>query len=568
MSVQKVFRRRWAETLFLAIVICGAWFLRSKDLEQFKITDETKWGFRSANFTLALHRGEYDHTFQRSHPGTTTMWVGSIGMSFSIPDYVDRTGRYVNNGSYRTDLQQAGLEVMQIIVPGRQVIIAISMILLLICYFYLRSLVGSLGALVGTVLIAYDPFFIAHTQILHVDGLLSGFMYLGVVAFLEFLHRRKLRDLIVSAVAAGLTWLTKTPGIFLAAGIVLFAFLEWARGIHVRDWRNFWGSGLKAVWPVLIWGVVGAVIFILLWPAMWVQPLEVLKQLASESLDYAVQGHNSPVFFNGTIYPDGIIPRSLWYYYPLSYLWRTSPIVVLGLLLASLAYLFKLKPFDHPQRRHFFVSIALFSVGFMIFMNFGSKRFDRYILPVVPVLTIVAGLGWVALMRWVNSMSHPQKWTKLSAVIVAIPLLIQVSLALIYAPYYLSYFNPLMGGPRKAPEVLQIGWGEGLDEAARYLNAMPGADQMTVASWYERIFFDYFEGRTIEIETQPRISKDKIQEILAADYIVIYYHQLQRGMPENLLEVIEDQEPIHRIWINGLEYIRIYDPDSFSNPLN
>lgn len=568
MSEQKDFRLRWVETLFLVISICGAWFLRSRDLDQFKVTDETKWGFRSANFVMALHRGDYARTFQSSHPGVTTMWTGSIGLSFSIPDYVDRADGYVVNTTYRTDLRKAGVEVMQIIVPGRQVIITINMIVLLVCYLYLRRLVGSLGALVGTVLIAFDPFFLAHTRILHVDGLLTSFMYLGVVAFLEFLHRRKLRDLIVSGVAGGLTWLTKTPGIFLAVGIMLFALVEWVRAIHERDWRKIWKSGLRVAWPVLIWGVVGGVIFILMWPAMWVQPLAVLKQLARESLEYAVQGHTSPVVFNGTIYRDGIVPRSLWYYYPISYLWRSSPIVVLGLLLASVAWLFKLDPLDHSRRRDVVLSFVLFAVGFMVFMNFGSKRSDRYVLPVIPVLSIVAGLGWVALMRWVQSMFHRQKWTKISGVIVVIPLLFHITSTLIHAPYYLSYFNPLMGGARKAPEVLQIGWGEGLDEAARYLNAMPGAEQMTVASWYERVFSDFFVGRTINIEDLARISEQEIQQILASDYIVIYYHQLQRGMPENLLEIIGDQEPIHRIWINGLEYIRIYDPASFSNPIN
>ena len=567
MSEDKVTRLGWIETLFLALAICGGWFLRSRDLDFFKLTDETKWGFRSANFTLALSQGDYSRTLQSSHPGVTTMWAGSIGMRFSIPDYVDRTKGYVENPTYLTDLKQAGLEVMQIIVPGRQVIIAISMIVLVVCYIYLRQLVGILGALAGTVLIAFDPFFLAHTRILHVDGLLSIFMYLGVIAFLGFLRGRKLRDLIVSGVAGGLAWLTKTPGIFIAAGIVLFALLEWVRGIHDGDLRKIWGSGLRAAWPVLMWGAVGAVTLFLLWPAMWVQPLEVLKQLARESLDYAVQGHTSPVVFNGTIYRDGIVPRSLWYYYPLTYLWRSSPIVVLGLLLASMAYLFKQEPFIHSQRRHVFVNFVLFAVGFMIFMNFGSKRSDRYLLPVIPVLSIVAGLGWVALMRWVRSIGALQEWKKYSGVVIAIPLLIQLSITLIHAPYYLSFFNPLMGGARKAPEVLQIGWGEGLDEAARYLNALPGAEQMTVASWYERIFSDFFVGRTINIEDQARISEQEIQEILASDYIVIYYHQLQRGMPENLLEIIAGQEPIHRIWINGLEYIRIYDPDSFSNPI-
>jgi hypothetical protein len=123
-----------------------------------------------------------------------------------------------------------------------------------------------------------------------------------------------------------------------------------------------------------------------------------------------------------------------------------------------------------------------------------------------------------------------------------------------------------MGGYRKAPGVLQVGWGEGLDEAARYLNSMPGAEDMVVASWYERVFSEFFVGKAINIEDHPQISQGEIEYILEADYIVIYYHQFQRGMPENLLAILQEQAPIHRFWFNNLEYIRIYDPSTFTIP--
>jgi hypothetical protein len=174
-------------------------------------------------------------------------------------------------------------------------------------------------------------------------------------------------------------------------------------------------------------------------------------------------------------------------------------------------------------------------------------------------------MGWVAFIQMAWDASR-RELSKVLVVFVSVCLVVgQIVLPLLYLPYFLSYFNPLMGGSRKAPEVLQIGWGEGLDEAARYLNAMPGAEDMTVASWYERVFSEFFIGKTINIEDQPTISNGEIQNILKADYIVIYYHQFQRAMPENLLEILEDQEPVHTLWFNGLEYVLIYDPDDFTS---
>jgi hypothetical protein len=556
----------WVEFLVIALLLGGAWFLRSKDLDRFKLTDETKWGFRSANFTLALHRGDYELTFQRSHPGVTTMWAGSIGMRFAIPDYTDRTDEYVENTSYKMDLRDSGLGVMQIIVPGRQVVIAVNLLILLVCFLYLRNLLSPLSAFAGLLLLAYEPFFIAHTRILHVDGFLSSFMYLSVIAYLSFLRNGKAFNLVLSGVAAGLTWLTKTPGFYLVAGVMLVAFVHWFLDGPGRSREEIWKSALKAGWHVMLWGLVGAIVMIIVWPAMWVQPLAIIKQLLRESLDYAIQGHTSPVVFNGIIYRDGIVPRSIWYYYPLTYLWRASPIVLLGLLFALIASIFRLDRMKDRSTRNLVLSLVLFAAGFMLFMSIGSKRSDRYVLPTFPPLAIVAGLGWMSLLRGVQSLKLTRVWKQVLVGIVPIAFMLQIVLPILYRPYYLSYFNPLMGGYRKAPDVLQVGWGEGLDEAARYLNEMPGAEAMVVASWYERVFSEFFVGKTINIEDQPQISQGEIEHILGADYIVIYYHQFQRAMPENLLVILQDQTPIHRFWFNNLEYIRIYDPSTFTSP--
>jgi hypothetical protein len=566
MSDNKLTIPRWVEISAIILLLGIAWFLRSKDLDKFKLTDETKWGFRSANFTLALHRGDYAFTFQRSHPGVTTMWAGSIGMKFAIPDYVDRTSEYIENTSYKMDLNKAGLEVMQIIVPGRQVVIAINMIILITCYLYLRRLVGSLGAFISTVLLAFEPFYIGHTRILHVDGFLSIFMYLSVITFLSFSKHGRIFDLILSGVAAGLTWLTKTPGFILAAGILVIAFINWISDIEGRSLRIIWNSLYKNFKPLVIWGFIGGFTLVLLWPAMWVQPIYVLKLLLRDSLEYAVQGHTSPVFFNGIIYRDGIVPAKIWYYYPLAYLWRVSPVVLLGLIIALFEYIYKVDRFQDQGHRKISLSLFLLAIGFMVFMSVGSKRSDRYVLPVFPALSVIAGMGWASLYEWLGRFRPMRMWRAVGSVIVGIPIFVHTLLPLIYSPYYLSYFNPLMGGARKAPEVLQIGWGEGLDEAARYLNSMPGAEDMVVASWYERVFSDFFVGGTLNIEDFPEIGDGEIQAILAADYIVIYYHQFQRGMPEDLLAILEDKSPIHQIWINGLEYIRIYKPSTFMIP--
>jgi hypothetical protein len=43
-----------------------------------------------------------------------------------------------------------------------------------------------------------------------------------------------------------------------------------------------------------------------------------------------------------------------------------------------------------------------------------------------------------------------------------------------------------------------------------------------------------------------------------ADYVVIYIHQLQRNIPAALLDQLRGLQPEYSVWIDGLEYARVY----------
>jgi hypothetical protein len=136
---------------------------------------------------------------------------------------------------------------------------------------------------------------------------------------------------------------------------------------------------------------------------------------------------------------------------------------------------------------------------------------------------------------------------------------IQVASAVSTFPYYLSYYNPLMGGSRKAPQVMLVGWGEGLDQAARYLNQKPNVKQLKVISWYATGPFSYyFEGQDRSLWYDPGATPEEWERFISSDYAVIYIGQWQRQVPGPVLEYVAKLEPEHSIWIDGLEYARIY----------
>lgn len=136
---------------------------------------------------------------------------------------------------------------------------------------------------------------------------------------------------------------------------------------------------------------------------------------------------------------------------------------------------------------------------------------------------------------------------------------VQVYLALSTFPYYFSYYNPLMGGARKTPQVMQIGWGEGIDQAARYLNDKPNAEDLNVYAWYSRGSFSYlFNGHTYYIGPDFGEREEDMDRLKAADYVVIYIHQWQRDIPPLLLDYLRDRTPEKSFWIDGIEYARVY----------
>lgn len=135
-------------------------------------------------------------------------------------------------------------------------------------------------------------------------------------------------------------------------------------------------------------------------------------------------------------------------------------------------------------------------------------------------------------------------------VLLVVIIVAQMALALPHFPYYFTFYNPLLGGNMRAPEVLMIGLGEGIDEAARYLNTKPDAAELRVASWYRGGSFNYiFRGHDLNLDNY-----------FEADYAVLYVHQWQRQVPDaRMLHYFAQLTPEYTATLHGLDYAWVYD---------
>ncbi len=550
----------WKIYVLFLLLITAIFVPRIVTLDRFATADEGKWLARSANFYEGLASGDFAMTYQKEHPGVTIMWAGMAGYIWRYPAYIEKQfdDRIWKDKDIEQYLREQGRQPLELLVAGRVfVVLAITITLAISCFFAAR-LIGWWPALIGFSLIAFDPFHVALSRQLHLDALLSCMMLLSVLAFLNYLYlgRRPL-DLVVSALGMGLAWLTKLPGIYLVPFVTLLPFIElgrqwWAkRQLQPKDvWHH--------LWPWMALGAMAVAFFVLFWPAMWVEPIISLNRILTATTTHVVDGHDKQLFFNGEVIRGDLG----WDFYPITFLWRTTPIVLIGLALAAVTFIHK--SFSSEQNRRVVGLLLLFVFVFTFFMTLGAKKFDRYLLPVYPALDLVAGIGLAAGASWLLRQRLP---AFVAPGLIGVALTVQLLVMLPTYPYYLTYYNPLLGGLSKAPEVMQIGWGEGLDEAARYLNdSVTDIDQTMVISWYKQAMFSYFfDGHVRELGgNRSRINE---LELLNSDYAVLYVHQWQRQLPyPEYLAYFDQLIPEKVIELNGLEYAKIYDVRRLSLP--
>jgi hypothetical protein len=551
-------RRGWSEAWVVLLLFLAIWLPRVMALDAFVTVDERKWLARSANFYRAVSHGDWANTFQREHPGVTVMWAGTLGFMQLVPEYPAQATGYIGSDEQEIEAWLAAnsaVTPLQALTAGRWWIVLGVSLLLTAAWFPLRRLLGVAAATMGLLMIGWMPWAVALARQLHPDGYVSSLIFTSFVFYLGWLWGgRRRRDLIISGVIMGLAWLTKTPAAFLVPiGGVLLA-LAWRESRRQPMAGGGRSAGRELLTGYVIWGGVAAATFFLLWPATWVDPIGVFGRMAAEMEEY-VGGHANPNFFWGQTIDDPGLP-----FYWVAYWFRATPASLIGLLLAAVAAWRRLGGFATPRWRQTALSLALFSLLFLLFMNIPAKKFDRYLLPAFLTLDLLAAMGWVALAQLVAG-QFCSRWGVVmargagAAVLVVALGPLHGLLTWLHAPYYLTYFNPLAGGGRAAVETLIIGWGEGLEQVAAWLNQQPGAEKLRAMAWYyDGPLSYYFNGRASGVRSGSPLAW------LENDYVVLYVNQIQRQIPSpEFTDFFLAHPPAFTVTAGGIELARAYD---------
>ncbi len=557
------FFKRWAGPFLIFLL---ALLVRLPGLGEFLTIDEYYWIEGSYQFLGGLLFADYEcpptHTgrpftgtgkqctYYQGHPGVTTTWGGSLGLLLYY--WQNRPGIDVDLRTFLETLPTNKIDP-SLIAPVRLPMVMVAALFVIPFYVLTKRLFNERVALIAALLVVLSPFHIALSRVLHHDAMTTTFMVLSVLIMTGYwLRGWPWYWLLISGVCAGFAFLSKSVGWFLMPYAAMVGLLSLYL-CHQQEKRWVWRKLWRLVGEGTVWGLTAWLTFAAFFPAMWVIPIKTIQGVIGINFNMADAGH--PQYFLGNVSLD---PGPL--FYPVGWLVRASPLEIIGLLILPVVvwHSYRLSSTTSFPRYivnyPVMVALTLFLVLFLLFETIPNKKIVRYFLPAFPIIDIFIAYGLLWLIDTMSKISYLQlirQWTVpiLSTVI----LLSQGWLVLNNYPYYFTYYNPLFGGVSGAAHLITIvGWGEGLNEAAAYLNQQPNAESLNVATWYNTTFKLFFIGKA----DKPA----RVGDIMNSDYWVYYCNQIQRNLQNmDVWHYLQrSSTPIHRITLHGLDYVLIY----------
>jgi hypothetical protein len=166
-----------------------------------------------------------DYRLNPEHPPLLKALAG-LPLLFLNPNFPTQSSAWTTdiNGQWQAGTQflyEAGNDANTILRLARIAPIIISLLLIILVYFWAKELMGNRWALLPTFLTAFSPHFLAHGHYVTTDVIAALGIGLATFAFLKFLFNPTKKYLLYSGIAFGIAQITK----FSAALLVPYFFL-------------------------------------------------------------------------------------------------------------------------------------------------------------------------------------------------------------------------------------------------------------------------------------------------------------------------------------------------------
>jgi glycosyltransferase involved in cell wall biosynthesis len=483
--------------------------LRLWNLNQMGRTWDESWYVEQGYlYDKAIMQGDFKNKIWYKDPDTPPLakYVYGIGANLDIQSYKD--GKPIFNYDY----------------THTRIIAAIVAALTAVVIFFIGARYFSLFVgIVAAVVFSMLPISLGLTQLVTLESFLLLFFTLAISSFLYLLEKITFRRIMLAGFLTGLAISVKITNVWLFpvfAGI----YFSWFRE---RSSDNFFKHLDYRLFLIIPFALLT---LIFLWPSIMLYP----SQVASYTM--ALRGSQALVPIHETFF--GIfmgVPVPYFFVYFLI----TTPIIVL------LFFFSGLKKISDQRKWVLYALVWWFVIPFIqSFYNFRQNGI-RYIIEIYAPLSLIAAIGFTSFTEYFTRSVRKK-------IILSLLLFTYLFIILFHiTPYYLNYFNEVVGGTSTvyAKKLFPIGWwGDGMRETGLYLEK------------------NIPTGSNVGLEIVPKHTLYQPKDLVFKDYnisgkeydyvVVNSYAVIRTFFDESVLA--KDYTLIHTISADGAPLVHIY----------
>ena len=438
------------------------------------------------------------------------------------------TKSYAWNWLYNT----AGNNPDRIVTAARMVVVFVTLIFGWVLFLVSQKWYGGAAGLMAVFLFVFSPMLLTHGHLANTDLWIAFGFFGSIFSFAWYLEKPDLSRMIMAAIVFAMTLLLKFSAVLLLPVLTLVwlgKYCTSGKGKAYR-WKPFFGTTLVFLIVSLffIWADYGFPqnvaphINLNTDKAHLEQSLRLMAPLL-EHLPFPVylkglimtvssSFSDRRAYVLGHFYDGGV-----WYYFPLAFLVK-EPLALLILLSAGIMSWCLWK-----KKLEFRDWLLMIPVGFYLLVSLLSRLNIgiRHLLPIYPFVFIFISYF---VSEFFARLKKSSKNALLSSCLILSFLLAWYLYANISVyPYYMTYFNELVGGPRGGVRVLadsNIDWGQDTKRLASWIKEQNIQEPIRM----EYFWSDEVQPRYYGINFVPLKKNDPSQE----GWIAIGVTALQR----------------------------------------
>lgn len=387
-----------------------------------------------------IYLTKQDFLYQNEHPPLIRQLAALplLFLDLKFPKDTDQWLEEVGIGFGKHFLFSPGNDVDKIVFLGRLPIVFLSILLGFYVYLWTKDLFGQKAGLFSLFLYVFSPNIIAHSRLVTTDLGSTCFIFIACYYFWKFLNEPTLKNLFFAGISIGFALASKYSSllllpIFLTLLIVNFTNLKtsiFKENIIISNVRTakFWIQRF-AIMSLIVLGVI-FIIFQFQHDAFssYIAGIERLRSVyfrKGEYLNYLLGEFSTKTF---------------WHYHIVAFLIKTPVPTLILSVLAFCSY----RQSSTNRFNEFFIILPI--ISFMAVSAFDSFNIGlRRVLPIYPFIFVYIG----KLLQETKDSNFSFLDKKKLAIVLSILMTWYGITSIKTYPDYLTYFNDIVGGPKK-----------------------------------------------------------------------------------------------------------------------